>query len=375
MKESQLDCLLVSQHHSGEMIHERMDGDADVEWLTGNSLPYKFVVFPVEGKVTAFSTGQVRGTPEEKLSAERGIEIRIVPTSVPWSSALIDSLREKGMTQARIGVTNLANAPRQPEGEISYTTYSRVLGAFPQAKFSSVGDLLWPLKVVHSPEEVAVLERATEVGEAGLGAMMETARPGVIQRVVWLAMYKAMVDASGERPWRLSIQAGAPANASLDRPIEQVMLAGQILSQECAGSVLGYGSQVNNSVLLGSPAPADWSSTGQYCLDTFHSIVDAIAPGKTIKEVCVVYDRRLQARGQKPGGLVFHFGGLGDLPRTGSGGEDADLVLKPGMVFDIKPSFRVKGGGVAQFGDSLVVTEQGARRLGKRKMELTTLGV
>ena len=41
MKEANLDCLLVCQHHPGEMITERLDGDADVEYLTGISLPFK----------------------------------------------------------------------------------------------------------------------------------------------------------------------------------------------------------------------------------------------------------------------------------------------------------------------------------------------
>ena len=365
MKENQLDCLLVPQHHSGEMIAERIDGDADVEWLTGNSLPFKYVIFPLEGKITVISTGQVRGTPEEKLCADRGIEISIPQEVAVWSAAIIDSLREKNMAQARIGVTNLAKVPRQPEGEISYTTYDRILKAFPQVKFSPAGDLLWRLKFVHSQEEIAVLEKATLVSEIGLQAMMDTARPGVNQRVVWLAMFNAMVNASGERPWRLSISAGAPANSSLNRPLEEVMLAGKILSQECSGCVLGYGSQANQSVLLG-PATDDWTSMSQYCLETFHAVLDAIVPGKSIHDVLAVYDKRLVAKGAKPGGLIIHSGGLGDLPRTGSNGEGSDIVLEAGMVFDIKPGFAVKGRGEVQIGDSLVVTQKGARRLGKR---------
>jgi Xaa-Pro aminopeptidase len=372
MKESQLDCLLVSQHHSGEMIAERMDGDTDVEWLTGNSLPFKYVIFPVEGKITAISTSQVRGTPEEKLCADRGIEIRIPQGAAVWSGAMIDSLREKNMAQAHIGVTNLAKAPRQPEGEISYTTYDRILKAFPQAKFDSVGDFLWRLKLAHSREEIAVLEKATLVSEIGLQAMMDIARPGVNHRVVWLAMFNAMLNASGERPWRLSIRAGAGGNSALNRPLEEVMLGGQILTQECTGCVLGYGSQSNQSVLLG-PATDDWTSMSQYCLETFHAVLDAVVPGKSIHAVLAVYDMRLVAKGEKPGGLIIHSGGLGDLPRTGSNGEGSDVVLEAGMVFDIKPEFALKGRGVVQIGDSVVVDGKGARRLGKRDMTPSNL--
>jgi Xaa-Pro aminopeptidase len=93
-----------------------------------------------------------------------------------------------------------------------------------------------------------------------------------------------------------------------------------------------------------------------------------------MKEVCASFDRRLVARGEKPGALVIHSGGLGTLPRGGSSGPVGKIVLEASMVFDIKPAFRLRNGGTAEFGDSVVVTEKGARRLGRRKMEIVTLG-
>jgi Xaa-Pro aminopeptidase len=371
MKEANLDCLLVCQHHPGEMISERQDGDADIEYLTGISLPYKWVVLPIEGKVTAVSTNQVKGTREEKLSQERGIDVRIADG--PWSAPIIDAMREANVTQGRIGVTNLVDASRQAEGEVTYTTYDRVLKAFPQAKFQPASYLLDGVAAVHSPEEVAVLEKTTQVGELGLQAMFEAARPGVTQRVVWLAMFTAMVNASGERPFRVSVRADGPGNSALNRPLEEVMRAGQVLSQECSGCVLGYGSQVNHSVVVGSPAPADWDAAAKDSLDTFAEMVALIAPGKMVKEICAPYDKRLVARGDKPGALVIHSGGLGTLPRGGSAGAVGQIVLQAGMVFDVKPAFRLKTGGTAQFGDSVVVTENGARRLGKREMKVVKL--
>jgi Xaa-Pro aminopeptidase len=368
MKEANLDGLLVCQHHPGEMIVERQDGDADIEYLTGINLPFKWVVFALEGKATAISTNQVRGTREEKLSEERGIEVRVVDGL--WSASIIDSLREKNMAQARIGVTNLVDASRQSEGEVTYTTYDRVVKAFPQAKFQPASYLLDKVAAIHSEEAIAVLEKSTQVGELGLQAMFDTARPGVVQRAVWLAMFNAMVNASGERPWRVSIRADGPGNSALNRPLEEVMRAGQVLSQECTGCVLGYGSQVNHSMVIGSTAPADWDAAAKDSLDTFHEMVAAIAPGKTVKEICASFDRRLVARGERPGALVIHSGGLGTLPRGGSAGATGEIVFQTGMVFDVKPSFRLKTGGTAQFGDSIVVTDKAARRLGKREMKV-----
>jgi len=370
MKDANIDCLLVCQHHPGEMISERQDGDADIEYLTGISLPFKWVILPIEGKVTALSTNQVRGTREEELSHERGIEIRIVDV---WSEGIIDAMKEANVGQSRIGVSDLVNASRQPEGEVTYTTYERVLKAFPQAKFEPASYLIDGVAALHSPEEITVLEKTTQVGELGLQAMFETARPGIPQRVVWLAMFNAMVNASGERPFRVSVRANGAGNSALNRPLEEVMRAGDVLSQECSGCVLGYGSQVNHSVVVGSPAPPDWDATAKDSLDTFNEMVALIAPGKMVKDICAPYDKRLVARGAKPGALVIHSGGLGTLPRGGSAGAVGEIVLEKGMVFDVKPAFRLKNGGTAQFGDSILVTENGARRLGKREMRVVKL--
>jgi Xaa-Pro dipeptidase len=387
MKENHFDCLIVPQHITQAMIHDRQDGDADVQYLAG--IPAGWVMVPAEGKITAISSRigslladkrPIPGIVMTTMFADNAsdIEVRFSDEEGLWSPSIIDYLKERKLDQAHIGVGALANIFRNTEGSVTYTTLDRVRKAFPQAQFESAADILWRVKLVHSAEEIAVLEKATEVSEAGVRAMMETARPGSIHRDVWLKMYSAMVQASGERPWRLSISARGSGNASIGFPLDDVFRAGQILGQECSGSVLGYGSQVNHSVLLGGPAPADWASAGQYCLDLFHELMDRVAPGKSIKEFCDFCGEKLKARGvARPGGVLIHSGGLADLPRCGPGRMEGgdDLLFQAGMVFDLKPSVPVKQTPTpAEFGDSIVVTEKGARRLGKRRMELVTLG-
>jgi Xaa-Pro dipeptidase len=387
MKENHFDCLIVPQHSTQAMIHDRQDGDADVQYLTG--IPAGWAIIPAEGKITAISSRvgsllaekrPIPGLVMTTMFADNApdIEVRYSDEEGLWSPLIIECLKEHKMEQARIGVGSIANLFRNSEGSVTYTTCDRVRKALPQAQFDSAADILWRVKLVHSAEEIAVLEKATEVSEAGVQAMIETARPGSIHRDVWLKMYSTMVQASGERPWRLSISTRGSGNASFGFPLDDVFGSGQILGQECSGSVLGFGSQVNHSVLLGSPAPADWNAAGQYCLDLFQTLLDRVAPGKSIKEFCDFCGEKLKARGvARPGGVLIHSGGLADLPRCGPGRMEGgdDLVFQAGMVFDLKPSVPVMQTPTpAEFGDSLVVTEKGARRLGKRKMELITLG-
>ena len=64
---------------------------------------------------------------------------------------------------------------------------------------------------------------------------------------------------------------------------------------------------------------------------------------------------------------------MGTLPRGGSTPPFGQTVVQAGMVFDVKPTFQLKNGGTAQFGDPIVVTDTGARRLGKREMKVAKL--
>ena len=154
------------------------------------------------------------------------------------------------------------------------------------------------------------------------------------------------------------------------------MLAGTICNQERSASVLGYGSQVNHSFLIGGPAPADYESAGKYCLELFDKLVAYIKPGVRVMEASDYYEQEVLKRGDIFRGVVFHSGGNNDGPRWGPGRKEAvDAVFQDGMVFTIKPRIPIKGvaAPAAQYGDGVVVTANGARRLGKRKLELVTV--
>ena len=264
------------------------------------------------------------------------------------------------------------------EGSVSSTTYDRVRKAFPQAQFENAADMLWQVKWVHSAEEIDVFEHVAAVSEAGILAMLETARPGAVNRDVWLSMFGAMLECSGSRPQHLGIATQGIAGPNLGSPLPDIIEAGQILGQECSGCVLGFGTQVNHSVLIGSKGPADWPDAAKYCIDVFHALLDQIAPGKSMKEVADFYGQKFEKQSGRAmvGGVNFHFDGYGDLPRFGprSGQGTDGVAYQAGMVLDLKPSIVVKGTPVfAQFGDSVLVTEKGARRLGKRRMEIVNL--
>jgi Xaa-Pro aminopeptidase len=72
---------------------------------------------------------------------------------------------------------------------------------------------------------------------------------------------------------------------------------------------------------------------------------------------------------------MMHARGLGDDAPALLGNRDLErfsrMQLQAGMVFILKPQVRAaEGKGRASIGDTVVVTEGGARRLGKRELKL-----
>ena len=363
MRRQGLDCILTPAG-GGE-------ADADSVYLTRRP---GWVVFPLEGPVTAIVDSGDRGAGvrghwvDATRSAERGL----------WSAGIIETLRAQKLTRAKIGVGRLEGVLRNLEGDVPYTTLDRVRTATSGASFVSAADLMMRVKLLRSEEEIAVMEAATAAGELAIDAMVRTARPGVAHKDVWADMFGVMTAATGERPSRLAIRAGDEANTSGGEPLLETLKAGQILNQEIGASVLGYMAQVNHSICIGQPAPTDWSSAAKYCIDLFQEMVDWIQPGKRFMDLCQLYADRAKARSPElsPSWVLIHTCGLGDSPRMGLlRTETRDLVIEPTMTFTVKPRIIVKGAQpTAQFGDALLVTERGARRLGKRKLEVVTVG-
>lgn len=362
MQAQKIDCILTPAA-GGE-------GDADSIYLTQRP---GWVIFPIEGPVTAVVDSGDRGRgvgghwADGVREAERGL----------WSAAVLEALREQKLTRARIGVGRLEGVLRNLEGDVSFTTMDRVRTGLPGASFVSAADLLMRAKLLRSDEEIAVMEAAAAAGELAIDAMLRTARPGVRHADVWVEMFRVMTAATGERPSRLAIRSGDEANTSGGEPLLEVLQAGQIMNQEIGASVLGYMAQVNQSICIGRPEPADWRPAATYCIDLLDEMVEWIRPGKRFIDLCQFYADRAKARSPElsPSWVLIHSCGLGDSPRMGLlRTETRDLVIEPTMTFTLKPRIIVKGTRpTAQFGDPVVVTSTGARRLGKRRIEPVTV--
>ena len=87
-------------------------------------------------------------------------------------------MKELQLDQGRIGVSGLLRAP---EGTVVSGMLDSVRRAFPKAKFENASELLQDARSIKGAEEVAWMERAAEILDQVVAAILAKARPGVME--------------------------------------------------------------------------------------------------------------------------------------------------------------------------------------------------
>jgi Xaa-Pro aminopeptidase len=112
--------------------------------------------------------------------------------------------------------------------------------------------------------------------------------------------------------------------------------------------------------------------------DVFNDVTAAMKPGVTMGELMDIADRKGLMGGRAWTGLGLHGRGTGNdgplLTRKDEPPEIRNIVLTEGCCFNVKPSAALgKVSDYVRWGDSVVVTESGGKRLGTRPQELPVL--
>ena len=121
-------------------------------------------------------------------------------------------------------------------------------------------------------------------------------------------------------------------------------------------------------------------------MKVFDELVKFMKPGVTFREVVTYYRRLVQESGHLPKGMLLHGRGIGEDRPQITGEVEGDVYNSPtytmhlnlplveGNVFVLKPgAMPADAPDSIRCGDTVVITREGARRLGKRKFSFPEL--
>jgi Xaa-Pro dipeptidase len=374
--------VIVAPHNTGHS----MDFQADARYLThcgGGGDADIAAVFPLDGEVTAVATSAVpRWTPRVQNWTADVREARR-----DYGKQIVARIRELGLKKPRIGITGLGDigGTRSPEGLILYGTWKRIREGFPDSEIVDVTDIVAAVRDIKSEEEVACLTKAVQIIEKGYEAEVAAARAGAIDWQVWAATQYGLLKHGSEAPIHCNWISGPNVVRTLTRPTFRVLERGDLIINELEACWIGYQAQGVQPVFV-EEASAVHRELIKIQREVFNEVLAAIKPGTTLallsqvadKAVAKVAPKSCIAAGAKAR-LTMHGKGAGDDGPiiTSSARDPRQLAyeIKQNMTFTFKPSVSTAdGSSICTWGDTVVVTPNGGRRLGTRPHDLAVSG-
>jgi len=380
---------LMRQHHLDAIIgfpnQSHWDQfQADIRYLThiGGHQTEVAVVFPESGEVTAF----VRGANEVEwwsIAQDWVTDIRASRRS--WGKPVAERIEELKLGQARIGVSGLSGLLRAPEGTVVSGMIEKLRKNFPKAKFENATEVLQDARSIKGPEEVAWVERAAEILDKVVETILAKAKPGVMENEVVAAIWYTIIANGGDYPsmthWGAGVEVPWASRIAPHRRLQ----AGDLINTELEAKYGGYIAQTVQAARLGK-IPRELKNAFDVSVKVFDALVQFMKPGVSFRDVVTHYRGLVQESGHIPKGMLLHGRGIGeDRPQiTGEIEGDVynaatylmhlDLPLVEGNVFVLKPgAMPADAPDSIRCGDTVVITKEGARRLGKRKFTFPEL--
>jgi Xaa-Pro dipeptidase len=357
---------------------------ADTRYLThiGGHQTEVAVVFPESGEVTAF----VRGSNEVewwRIAQDWVTDIRASRRS--WGGPVAERIKELKLEQARIGVAGLSGLLRAPEGTVVSGIIERLKTTLPKVQFENATELLQDARSVKGPEEIAWMERAAEILDKVVEAILARAKPGVLENEVVATIWHTIIANGGDYPsmthWGAGVDVPWASRIAPHRPLQ----AGDMINTELEAKYGGYIAQTVQAACLGR-IRKELRSAFDASVKVFDELVKFMKPGVTFREVVTYYRKLVQESGHIPKGMLLHGRGIGedrpqitgevegDIYNSATYTKHLNLPLVEGNVFVLKPgAMPAQAPDSIRCGDTVVITKQGARRLGKRQFTFPEL--
>jgi len=225
---------------------------------------------------------------------------------------------------------------------------------------ASEGDAVRAMRRRRTPEEIEMIRKTAEIGDAGLDAAFRAVRPGVTARDVEAEGVATMLRLGCERAL-INVVTG-PATYYLDsgndcrRTIQEI----EMLFMDISISYRGYlGDQTRPAIMgEGTPAQRDLLETVKR---SFYEVRAALVPGARAQDVYAIHCRNMEHKGWRK--YFYHhishgvgLGGSDAGPRIDSASED---VLQEDDVISCEPGVYVPEIGGARVEDIVHVTKDG----------------
>jgi Xaa-Pro aminopeptidase len=258
-------------------------------------------------------------------------------------------------------------------GQALLDRIASALGSLPKA----ADELARDLARVRTAEELAAAERATWIAERGYERLLEFARPGLREFELAAELYCFMKKLGAEDNFLL--MSASQHNLAVRAASERMLDEGDIILSEITPCYRGQFVQICRTTVIGEPAPV---VRAKFALlqDAMREGLAAGRAGARVADLTRAINGVFRQAGYadycRPPYMRVRGHGLG-ITSDGPGDivEGNERVLESGMVFVMHPNQYLPESGYLMCGETVVVSDQGARALSARAAELDVIAV
>jgi len=324
-------------------------------WMT--SARPNFMILSADGRTAMLGSGFVE--PQmRRMSVIADIRVYGQANGIPVDQ-IADVLREFGIT----GTVGMELGYEQ-RLDVSQLDYLAMTEALKPVRLADISPLIWKLRMIKSPAEIAAIKRACDITGDAMQACFKAARPGVSERELGLIAATTMVANGAERPGFILVTSGAGNyHVMSGKPTDRRLQAGDLLWMDLGAVYDGYWSDFCRTAYLGAPQPK-LESDQNLILDVNAAALDAIKIGSPVKNAAEAAVRAFAKHGMevKLGqGRIGHGIGLmsTEPPHLATFEE---TLCEEGLVFTVEPRF-VREHGLFMCEEIIAVTPSGAELL------------
>lgn len=246
---------------------------------------------------------------------------------------------------------------------IPFGEFERIRAELAPAQFEDAGPLLWQLRMIKSPMDLAALREACRITSDALERTILAARAGTSDRAAAVAVQGHMTGAGGSDPW-VAIAAGR-GNYDLATGVGsgQILEPGDMVWMDAGCTVGGFRSDFGRAGVIGTPS-VDQQDAQRLIWEVTMEGVRMVRPGVPVRDIAAHLNQRVAALGlpvtSSVSGLAGRVGhGLGlDTTEPPHISEQDPTVLEAGMVVTIEPGVATEF-GIFHVEQDVVVTPDG----------------
>lgn len=293
--------------------------------------------------------------------------------SVAPIDELCQVLRDHGLTRGRLGM-ELGYEQRLgiPVAEVD-----RLRAELAPLTIGDAAALLWQLRIVKAPWDVAAIRTACDITAAAYAATLRGISPGQREIDVLVAMAETMRLGGGATPWVNITSGTGNYDVVLGPGTERILEPGDMVWMDGGCAVEGMWSDFGRAAVIGGPS-SEQVDVQRAIREIGELGVSMVAPGIPVSEIAAAVNEQVDSISAPVtsavstiAGRVGHGVGCDVTEPPHISGEDP-TILAPGMIVTIEPGVATAY-GLFHIEEDVLVTGDGCEVLSRAPWELITV--